>query len=611
MKRIIHIITFSVVLYSCTNDKAQKISESAPSFTVDWDYADSIKEDIREPIIPTDTFQLVLLVKHSSQNQIQEAIDIVSKRGGGTLILPKGKYYSGPITLKSKVELYLEEGAVLKFIADPELYPLKYTWFNGIPCMNYSSMIYARDETDIKISGKGIIDGQGNSPAWRNMKYYEKIDKDLLKELDEEKINIENRKFGKGHFLRPDFIAFYECSKVSVSGVTILNSPRFTFHPVMCNHITIKNSFLKSKGYEQIGIAIESSQNILIDSMQLEDIGEGIKIFSGSVDILNNKASGNILIQNSVFRNISHTPIIFSSKSLYGIKRVFISGLQFDNSEAGICIYGKQNVKIHDILIKNIDSKNISGSFFYAKILRTRNNSPIIYNIQLDSIRVNECGRAFFIKGHLKNPIQNLNISNTVFNVSKGSFAKHVKNLNFNNVEIMGETISKNLNIGENRIPKINLNNSEDEILDSDDIQYNDLPLAVKTTIEEIYPFIPITDIDRIITSSNVIYEIDLELHSFQEIEILVQIDGEILRSEYNSNFTGLPEKVLFALEQYLGARPTPFLFNEIKEIHYKDFTYYKIKGEYNQKLFAIGISTDGKVIEEKQQTITSYFSFN
>lgn len=597
------------MIFSCMDEKEQRYRGSAPTSTIGWEYADSIRKEINEAVIPLDTFHLESLVTNKSPHQIQEAVNIISKRGGGTLIISAGTYYSGPLTLKSKFELHLEEGAEIKFIPEPELYPLKYTWFNGIPCMNYSSMIYAQNETNIKISGKGTLDGQGNNPSWKKMKYYEKVDKDLLKELDEEKIQVENRIFAKGHFLRPDFISFYECSGITITEVTLLNAPRFTFHPVLCNQITMKNSFIKSKGYDQIGIAIESSQNILIDGMQLEEVGEGIKIFSGSVDIVNNKPSSNILIQNSVFKNISHTPIILSSKSIKGINRVFISGLYMENSHAGICIYGQNNMKIHDIFIKNINSKNISGSFLYAKILRVKNNSPVIYNVQLDSIQAKDCGRAFILKGYSENPIQNLKINNSLFDVSKGSFVRHIANFNLNRVELKEEVITNTFNIGENKIPKINLNNPEDEILDSDDIPYNDLPFAVKNTIDDNFPYIPITDIDRIITSSNVIYEIELELESYQKIEVLVQVDGEILRSENSVRFMSLPENVIKTLELYLGAEPTPFLFNEIKEIKYKDFIYYEIKGEHNHKLFAIGISIEGKVIEEKQQTITSYFT--
>jgi hypothetical protein len=345
--------------------------------------------------------------------------------------------------------------------------------------------------------------------------------------------------------------------------------------------------------------------------MHIEEISEGIKMFTGVTDIPDNRASSNIIIQNCAFKDVSHTPVIFSSRSVKGISRVFISGLDMDNSEAGVCIYGGQNVKTHDVFIKDILAINITNSFFYSRMSRTKNSTPVIFNIQLDSIYVKQCGRAFLMLGRSMNPIRNVNISNSEFIVSRGSFAKHLTKFSMRNVEINGSLTTSTKDIGENKIPKIYLDNPEDEVLDSDDIQYDDLPVAVKNSLSNNYPYVPINDVDRIITSTNVIYEIDLEFESFQNIEVLIQVDGEIIRSELETNYESLPEKVISELEHYLGIPPTPFLFNEIMEIHYKDFTYYEIKGEYNQKLFAIGISNEGRIIEEKQQNIDSYFLFD
>lgn len=604
MKPVIYVLLVFWVFYSCQN----KNTENIPSSSVNWDYADSLNKTIKVAVIPLDTFHITDLVKTSYPQQIQEAINIVSEKGGGTLILSKGTYHSGAIRLKSKVELFLDEETIIKFIPDHNLYPLVYSWFSGRPCMNYSSMIYARGQSDIKISGKGIIDGQGNTPTWKNMKYNEKVDYELLKELDDKKVKVANRKFGEGHSLRPDLISFYYCSRIHIEGVTLLNSPYIVVHPVLSNDITIKNGMIKSKGYNQIGIAIESSQNISIDNIQVEDIEEGIKLLSGSSDIPNNKASSNILIQNCHFKNIAYTPVIFSSKSVKGINRVFLSDLQFETAQDGICIYGQQNVKINDVFVKNVRAEKINGSFLYFRILRTKKNFPIIFNVQIDNIHVKECGRAFLILGNTESTIQNIHIQNSKFFVAKGSFAKHLTAFNLKNVEMNGETISGNYNIRGNEIPKIHFENPENEILDSDDIQYSALPVAVKNALDESYRNIPVNDIDRIITSSSVIYEIDLEFESFQNLEILVQVDGEIIRTEIETDFLSLPQKVISALNHYLNTQPEPYLFNEIKEIHYKDFTFYELKGEYNNKLFALGISNEGKMIEQKQQIITSYF---
>lgn len=610
MKFILYIFLFSLAFVSCKNQSKRIIKDNSPEF-VGWEQADSIKNRINSAIIPADTFLLTDLELPENAQQIPDAVNLVAEKGGGTLIIPKGTYNSAPIIMKSNIELLLDKDATIRFIPDPALYPLVYTWFTGRPCMNFSSMIYARNETNIKISGKGVIDGRGYDSVWKNMKYYEKADFELLRKLAEENVKYENRKFGQGHSLRPNLISFHDCSRISISGVTLLNTPHFILHPVMSDHITITNCSIKSKGYDQIGVAIESCEHMLIDSLFIEDIGEGIKILSGSDEIANNSASQNIIIQNSRFNNVTYAPVIFSSKSIKGSNRVFISGLEIETSETGICIYGQQGVKIHDILIKNVKARNIAGSFLYNRILRSNNKMPIIYNVNLENIQTNNCGRLMVILGHQNAPIRNITIENSKFSVSKGSFAKYLTGLHFDNVEINGKSYAGTTNIGDNEIPKIYLDDPEDEILDSDDIQLNDLPVSVINSLNENFKLIPVNDIDRIITSSNIIYEIDLELESFQDIKVLIQVDGEIIRSEIESNYTNLSEEAIHSLKEYLNAEPIPYFFNEITEIRLKDFTYYEIKGEHMNKLFALGISQDGKVIEKKQRNIESYISYS
>ena len=98
---------------------------------------------------------------------INRAILQCSLSGGGTVIVPKGIFHTGPLTLKSNVNLHLEEGAILKFLTDQSLYfPAVITRWEGIDCYNARPLIYANGESNIAITGKGIIDGQGSKETW-------------------------------------------------------------------------------------------------------------------------------------------------------------------------------------------------------------------------------------------------------------------------------------------------------------------------------------------------------------------------------------------------------------------------------------------------------------
>ena len=101
-----------------------------------------------------------------NQKAIQKAIDKCSKKGGGRVIVPAGRFLTGAIHLKSHVDLHIEEGATLLFAFEPELYPIVETAWEGLDCFYLSPWIYAEGQTDIAITGKGVIDGNGRNERW-------------------------------------------------------------------------------------------------------------------------------------------------------------------------------------------------------------------------------------------------------------------------------------------------------------------------------------------------------------------------------------------------------------------------------------------------------------
>lgn len=102
-----------------------------------------------------------------NQKAIQKAIDKCSAKGGGRVVVPAGqKFLTAAIQLKSGVNLVVEEGAVLEFAFEPELYPIVPTRWEGLDCWNLSPLIYAYQAKDIAVTGKGTIDGGGSMVTW-------------------------------------------------------------------------------------------------------------------------------------------------------------------------------------------------------------------------------------------------------------------------------------------------------------------------------------------------------------------------------------------------------------------------------------------------------------
>ena len=97
-----------------------------------------------------------------------DAIAALAARGGGRVVVPEGVWFTGPIELKDNTELHLEQNAVIVFSDDKTLYPLVETTFEGLNTLRCQSPISARGVKNVAITGRGVIDGNGD--AWRAVK---------------------------------------------------------------------------------------------------------------------------------------------------------------------------------------------------------------------------------------------------------------------------------------------------------------------------------------------------------------------------------------------------------------------------------------------------------
>lgn len=124
--------------------------------------ADRIVRSIRRPRIPCRDF---LITDYG--DSIDAAIGAATAKGGGRVVVPAGTWTTGPIRLRSRIELHLADGATLLFSTDPSAYlPTVYSRWQGIELMNYSPLIYAYGEHDIAVTGNGVLDGQASTANW-------------------------------------------------------------------------------------------------------------------------------------------------------------------------------------------------------------------------------------------------------------------------------------------------------------------------------------------------------------------------------------------------------------------------------------------------------------
>ena len=233
-----------------------------------------VMEELRRPSFPDRTFDIRNFgaVQTSdkenlkSTKAIQQAIEAAKHSGGGKVLIPEGEWLTGPIHLMSNVNLHIVEGATVYFSENKEDYlPVVRHRYEGVEAYNYSSMIYAREVSNVAITGKGTLDANGDHWwEWR----------DVPPRAIATKQPLSQRKFGKGagiEGMRPNFVVFWESENILVEGITLLDSPMWNIHLIYSNRAIVRDITINSlRSPNGDGVVLDSSKNILVEYNHFE-----------------------------------------------------------------------------------------------------------------------------------------------------------------------------------------------------------------------------------------------------------------------------------------------------------------------------------------------------
>lgn len=287
--------------------------------------------------------------KTLNQDFIQKAIDDANENGGGKVIIPRGTFLSGSVILKSNVELHLKDGAVLLGSTDIGKYKKLTRW---------KSLILANGQHDIKITGKGIIDGQGRKLALNSDSLY------YAGKLKDEYYN--KRRKRPSEIARAQILEFVKCNNILISDITLKNSSNWVETYSLCNNVTIKNLKVISDAYwNNDGLDIDDCKNVKIVKCFVNSADDGICLKSTHADSYNDS----IVISDCVVRS-SASAVKFGTASEGGFKNVRIS-----------------NIKVYDTFRSAIALESVDGGF--------------LENVEVNNIFAVNTGNAVFIKlGH-------------------------------------------------------------------------------------------------------------------------------------------------------------------------------------------------------------------
>ncbi len=381
-----------------------------------------------------------------------EAINALSAKGGGTLVVPSGVWYTGPIVLKSNINLHLEHGALVLFTADREAYPIIETFFEGRKSTRAQSPISARKVENIAITGKGAINGSGEN--WRPLKRNKVTDgqwKSVVRSGGVLKGDGYWVPSEKAEFTRPVMVSLIECKNILLEGVLFENSPSWNIHPLMCENLIVDGVFVRNPPYSQNGdgLDIESCKNVLVVNTTLDVGDDAICLKSGKDEEGRKRGipTQNVIVDNCrVFQG--HGGFVVGSEMSGGVKNISVSNCQFMGTDVGLrfkSARGRGGV-VENIYISKINMFNIIHEpllfdlYYFTKktddIPAVDETTPIFRNIYISDIVSRNSNKAMFFNGLPEMNITNINVENAVITSRLGAELSEADHINLKNVRI-------------------------------------------------------------------------------------------------------------------------------------------------------------------------------
>jgi polygalacturonase/rhamnogalacturonyl hydrolase YesR len=395
-----------------------------------WKLASRVLEQIRPPVFADRDFNLTQYGAKGNGDSdctqaFRKAIDACSKAGGGRVVVPAGTFVTGPIHLKSNVNLHLAEGAVISFFTSTEDYlPTVYTRFEGTECLNYSPLVYAFEQENIAITGSGTLDGNAGITNWWRWKWTQKPDVTALCEQAEKGVPVEQRVYGEGHQLRPNMIQPYRCRNILIEGVTIKNSPMWHIHPVLSENITVRNVKVIGHGPNNDGCNPESCRNVLIENCYFDTGDDCIAIKSGrNADGRRvNTASENIVVRNCTMKE-GHGGVVLGSEISGSVRNVFVENCVMDspNLDRGLRIKtnSMRGGVVENVFMRNVDMPQVKEAAlkinYYYQEGDTGPFPPTVRNIFMSHVRCGKTRYPWHIRGYAHNPVDTVVLRNCTF----------------------------------------------------------------------------------------------------------------------------------------------------------------------------------------------------
>lgn len=370
----------------------------------------------------------------------REAIAECSRLGGGKIVVPKGEWLTGPIVLQNNIWLFLEQDSEILFSAQKNDYlPVVRSRFEGVEYYNYSPPLSARNAKNIAITGKGTLNGQAEKSWWTSVDD-PRVAASMMElyTMGQNGTPINDRVFGGEKGLRPAFIEFFECQTVLIEGVTFVNGPMWTIHPLYSDTLTIRDVSIRTHdGRNTDGIVVDSSQNVVIEGSKFSTGDDAIAIKSGRDNdgMRVGRPSKNILIKNCAVEE-AHAAIAIGSEVSGGIQDVFVDTMHVKEADFGIRMKSSpgRGASVHTIRIQNmnIESARIAAielDQMTGEAVSVGTDLTDFSDIRIANIRCDWTRKPFLLNGAAENPPYDIELNNLSLSASGTALLKNVQQI--------------------------------------------------------------------------------------------------------------------------------------------------------------------------------------
>ncbi|MEO5912007.1 MAG: glycoside hydrolase family 28 protein [Pelobium sp.] len=465
---------------------------------------------IKTPVFKKDTFNIEKFGAIAdgltlNTRSINDAINECSKKGGGVVLVPGGLWLTGPVEMKSNVNLHIKRDAILLFTPDKSQYKLVEGNYEGKKAVRNQSPISGTNLNNIAITGAGIIDGNGD--VWRAVKS-DKLTESQWKKVvqsggllrEDKKMWYPSESYLKGEqtpnstvlapgkklsdyedmkdFYRPNMLVLTNCKTILLEGVTFQNSPAWCLHPLICEDLTLRNLNVKNPWYAQNGdgVDIESCKNVMIEGSTFDVGDDGICIKSGRDEDGRKRGipTENVIARNNVVYH-AHGGFVIGSEMSGGAKNLFVYNNSFIGTDIGLrfkTTRGRGGV-VEKIYISDINMKDIAGDailfdmYYMAKdpvplageqrdapkveLLPVTEATPQFKDFYIRNVVCNGADRAIFIRGLPEMNIQNINFENITIQSDKGVEITEASNVNIKNLVLLSKNTAPLVKIGNSK----------------------------------------------------------------------------------------------------------------------------------------------------------------